>query len=223
MIIRSLIPVAMVFAAGAAGAADRVAITDFSSTVMEKGAPVGWDLTEKTGKADLALVVVDSVPAVWFKSAKTSYSLQKKVKVDLKKYPILSWKWRAVVLPAGGDFRKTKTDDQAAQLVVAFSKTKGIAYIWDSGAPEGAMESTHPAPFFTVKVVVVRSGPAELGKWVEETRNVYEDYRKMYGSEPSTVSAMRLQINSQHTKTSGESYFGDVAFTAAPDPVPAAK
>jgi len=214
---------ALLFAPAPAGADDRIVIADFGSTVMENGAPTGWELKEKTGKADLAVVVEDSVPAVRFRSAKTSFSLQKKVQVDLAKHPVLEWRWKVTELPLGGDFRRTKTDDQAAQLFVVFSKTKAIDYIWDTTAPEGLMKSITPAPFFIVKVIVVRSGPAELGKWINESRNVYEDYRKMFGSEPSTVSAMRLQINSQHTGTSGISYFAGVAFTAAPDPVPAAK
>jgi hypothetical protein len=74
------------------------------------------------------------------------------------------------------------------------------------------MESTSPVPFMTVKVVVVRSGPAELGRWIAETRNVYEDFKKFFGDEPPPVKGMRLQINSQHTRTSAESYFGDVVF-----------
>jgi hypothetical protein len=61
-------------------------------------------------------------------------------------------------------------------------------------------------------VVVVRSGPAELGKWIAETRNVYEDYKKLFGNEPPLVKGMRFQINSQHTGTSAESYFANVVF-----------
>ena len=34
-------------------------------------------------------------------------------------------------------------------------------------------------------------------------------------AEPSPVSGVRLQINSQHTGTSAESYFADVAFERA--------
>jgi len=41
---------------------------------------------------------------------------------------------------------------------------------------------------------------------------VYEDYKKLYGDEPPVVKGMRFQINSQHTKTSAESYFADVVF-----------
>jgi len=193
-------------------AGDSMVITDFSSPVGASGVPAGWELKEKNGKADFAVVKDGDVAAARFRSANTSFSLQKDVKVDLKQYPLLMWKWKVTRLPAGGDFRKSKTDDQAAQLFVAFSKTRAIVYIWDTSAPAGLMEDTSPVPFMTVMVVVVRSGPAELGKWVAETRNVYEDYKKLFGAEPPAVSGMRLQINSQHTKTSAESYFADVLF-----------
>jgi hypothetical protein len=192
-------------------AEDRIVIADFSSAVGA-GVPAGWELKEKSGKADFAVVKEGDIAAGRFRSIDSSFSLQKEVKVDLKQFPWLAWQWKVIRLPVGGDFRKSKTDDQAAQLFVAFSKTKAIVYIWDTTAPAGLMQDTSPVPFMTVKVVVLRSGPAELGKWITEARNVYEDYKKMYGSEPPAVSGIRLQSNSQHTGTSGECYFADVMF-----------
>jgi hypothetical protein len=203
---------AVVLTASLAGADDRLVIADFSAGVDAAGVPKGWQVKEKSGKADLKVVKDGDVHAVLFRSADTSFSLQKEVKVNIKQYPVLSWKWKAVKQPTGGDFRRSKTDDQAAQLFLGFTKTRAIVYIWDTTAPQGLMESTSPVPFMTVKVVVVRSGPAELGKWITETRNVYEDYKKFYGDEPPTVSGVRLQINSQHTGTSAESLFADVEF-----------
>ena len=64
----------------------------------------------------------------------------------------------------------------------------------------------------TVKAIVVRSGPGETGKWITETRNAYEDYKTLFGQEPPRVAGVRIQINSQHTETSGESFFADVLF-----------
>jgi hypothetical protein len=197
-----------------AWADDQIVVTDFSLGVNAKGVPNGWELKENSGKADFSIVTDDSLHALLLRSVSTSFSFQKEVKVDIKQYPILSWKWKVTTLPKGGDFRKSKTDDQAAQLFLAFSKSKAIVYIWDTTAPEGLMEDA-PAPFFmTIKAVVVRSGPAELGKWITETRNVYEDYKKLYGDSDKApvVSGTRLQINSQHTKSSAESYFADVVF-----------
>jgi hypothetical protein len=211
MFIVAMFCLSLLFAPPAA-AVDRVVIADFSSGLGDLGAPTGWQVTEKSGKADYAVVQDGGEHALLLRSAKTSFCLQKKVNVNLKQYPVLSWKWKVTKLPKDGDFRRSGTDDQAAQLFLAVTRTEAIVYIWDTSAPQGLMESTSPVPFMTVKVVVVRSGPAELGKWVVETRNVYEDYKKLYGVEPPPVAGVRLQINSQHTKTSAESLFADVGF-----------
>jgi hypothetical protein len=208
----SVIASAILLVSFAVWAEDSLMVADFSSAAPGSVVPAGWELKEKSGKADFAVVKDGEIPAVRLRSNNASFSLQKEVKVDLKQFPILTWKWKVAKLPVGGDFRKSKTDDQAAQLFVAFTKTKSIVYIWDTSAPQGLMEDTTPVPFMHVKVVVVRSGPAEAGKWISETRNVYEDFKKLFGDEPPAVSGMRLQINSQHTGTSAESYFADVAF-----------
>jgi hypothetical protein len=212
-IILNALAVSFLFLSSVAGAVDdRRVIADFSASVGEKGVPQGWKLEKKYGKADFAVVRDGDLNAVRFRSSNTSFSLQKEVSVDLKKFPLLTWKWKVTKLPVGGDFRRSKTDDQAAQLFLAFSKTKAIVYIWDTTAPQGTMGNA-AAPFFmSIKVVVVRSGAADTGKWLTEVRNVYDDYKKLFGDEPAEVAGVRLQINSQHTGTSAESYFADVVF-----------
>ena len=197
-----------------AGADDRVVVGDFSRGADARGVPEAWELAEKTGHASLALAKVDGLNALVMRSADTSFAIQKHVKVDLKQYPILTWKWKVLKLPAGGDFRKAKTDDQAAQLFLALSRTKAIVYLWDTTAPQGLTAEALAPPPMRIKVVVMRSGPSQTGRWITETRNVYQDYRKLFGGgdKASVVSAMRIQINSQHTKTSAESCFADLVF-----------
>jgi hypothetical protein len=187
-------------------------IADFSNGVDEKGVPLGWELTEKTGKADFSIINDYGIDALHLRSRDTSYAFQKKLNVDTQQYPILTWKWKVKKLPEGGDFRKSSTDDQAAQLYIAFSNRKVIAYIWDTCAPQGLMEDACALPFIKIKAIVIRSGPEEIGTWITETRNVYEDYLKLFGKEPPQVAGIRIQINSQHTETSGESFFADVRF-----------
>lgn len=206
---------AVLLFSGVARAGDSIVIADFSSGVDAKGVPKDWQLKEKSGKADFAVVKDGAIHALRLRSAKTSFSIQKEVKIDLKQFPVLTWKWKVTKLPAGGDFRKSGTDDQAAQLFLAFSKTRAIVYIWDTTAPQGLIGDAAAPPFMTIKAVVVESGKAETGKWITESRNVYEDYKKIFGKEPRPVSGIRFQINSQHTKTSAESYFGDVTFEKA--------
>jgi hypothetical protein len=195
-------------------ATENLIVGDFSLGVDARGIPNGWQLKEKSGRADFSIVKVEGVHALQLRSSATSFSFQREVKADLSQYPILSWKWKVTKLPEGGDFRRSKTDDQAAQLFVAFSRTQTIVYVWDTSAPQGFVGNALSPPYMSIKVVVVRSTPAQAGQWLTETRNVYEDYKKLFGetATPPTVAGMRIQINSQHTKSSAESYFADVMF-----------
>lgn len=196
---------------GPVSAGNRYVVADFSSGAL----PAGWEIKERTGRANVAFVRDEGIPAVRLISAASSFSLQKEVLIDLTKYPVLSWKWKVTKLPAGGDYRKSAGDDQAAQLFLAFSKTRALVYLWDTSAPAGSMGNA-AAPFFmSVKAIVVRSGTADAGKWISETRNVAEDYRAAFQEEPGPVAGIRLQINSQHTRTAAESWFADVAFSKA--------
>jgi Fe-S cluster assembly scaffold protein SufB len=74
-----------------------------------------------------------------------------------------------------------------------------------------------PSPALrSVKAVVVRSGETNKGAWITETRNVREDYKRLFGEEAEKVVGVRIQINSQHTKSQAESFWRSVTFKAAP-------
>jgi len=195
-----------------AWASERVIVADFSSDLGNGGHPSGWQLREKTGKADYTVIQDGGISALRLRSEETSFALQKAVDIDPLLYPVLSWKWKVTRLPDGGDFRKSNADDQAAQIFLAFSNRKTIAYLWDTTAPAGSVENASGIPFVSVKAIVVRSGPNDAGRWITETRNVLEDYKALYGDEPPVLAGIRIQINSQHTATSGESFFADVVF-----------
>jgi hypothetical protein len=120
-------------------------------------------------------------------------------------------------IPAGGDVRKKNTDDQAAQIYVVFPKfpsqinSRMLGYIWDTGAPAGS--EVISAKLSTTRYIVLKSGAGELGKWFSEKRNVYEDYKRLFNEEPPKVGSVALMIDSDDTKTSAESFFGDIYFS----------
>ena len=51
----------------------------------------------------------------------------------------------------------------------------------------------------TVTFVVVRSGSAELGKWLMERRNVAEDYTKIFGESPDNPRVITISSDSNDT------------------------
>jgi len=189
-------------------------LVDFSTE--RETVPKGWELSVNTGEAQLQLVQDSGKQALQMRSDQASFALQKKVRIGLQELPYLVWQWKVTELPKGGDFRRSRTDDQAAQLIVAFSSSQFLAYIWDSTAPKGTLASA-PAPLFKkIFAMVMQSGTPGLGTWITERRNVLEDYKQAFGEEPEALEGIRIQINSQHTQSRAESYWHSITLTAKP-------
>ena len=67
-----------------------------------------------------------------------------------------------------------------------------------------------------MRYFVLQSGTGKLDQWTWETRNVYEDYKKLFGEEPTEVGGVLLYINTQHTQSSAEIEYGDLFFSSQP-------
>ena len=204
-------------ASAVAGDGNIVMIDKFSGQKDEKGVPLGWELEKKEGKSDIRIEHGGDNFYLHFISQRSSFGVKKKVEFRIQDFPILNWKWKAGKLPKGGDVREKSTDDQAAQVYIAFPKfpatvnTRIIGYIWDNEAPKG---STVTSKWWSkLKCIVLRDKTDKLNQWFKERRNVYEDYKMLFGEEPPEVGGISLYINSQHTKSSAESCFDDVYFT----------
>ncbi len=190
-------------------------VGDFSHE-LKSGLPPGWQLVKRFGSPDIRSLRDGTIAAIAMRSSNTSYGLQKRLGVDLGAYPELTWKWRVDALPAGGDFRRGPVDDQAAQLYIAFSLTRVIGYIWDTSAPAGTIGDVQGTPpLVRARVIVLRSGIADSGRWLTEKRDLVADYRLAFGEEPPKKAiGIRLHINSQHTGGTAACAFADLAFKA---------
>jgi hypothetical protein len=119
-------------------------------------------------------------------------------------------------LPKGGNSCKKATDDQAVQVFVAWPRfpeavrSRIIGYVWDSTLPVGTICKSEKSG--TVTYIVLRSGSAELGKWVTERRNVMEDYRKVYNDELEPPGAVSIAIDSNDTQSTAEAFVGPILF-----------
>jgi hypothetical protein len=216
---RLLVPLIVLLAVTAAWAAD-VIVEDWSKyAVGTRGVPAGWE-KQRWGSPGYDFEIIDNggTKVLHLRSRDEGSTISKDIKgtVDLKETPILEWSWRVITLPRGGDSRVKALDDQAAQVFVVWPRfpeavrSRIIGYVWDSTAPVGTIVKSEKTG--TVTYVVLRSGRAELGKWVTERRNVREDFRKIYGEEPDNPGALSISIDSNDTKSTAESYVGSILF-----------
>jgi hypothetical protein len=216
----ALVAAAIVIVAPAPAAdSPTVVIEDWSKQPDGRtGIPDGWTgQSWGSPKYDFRIQTQNGRKVLHLKSEGDSSAIAKEVKVDAKTWPILQWSWQAVKLPKGGDARKSATDDEAAQIYVLFPRfpsavrSRIISYIWDTTAPVGSVFKSEKTGLVTY--IVVRSGPADLGKWLTESRNVLEDYKKIYGEAPTEdVGGISILIDSNDTRSAAESYFGDILF-----------
>ncbi|TAL12397.1 MAG: DUF3047 domain-containing protein [Nitrospirae bacterium] len=237
----------LVLAAVPAGHADSPAVLEvgkFSAASEGHALPDGWKpLTfKKIDKQTVYSVVKDGeTTAVKAVSEASASGLTRAIKIDLKEYPILQWRWKVANVLKKGDVTRKEGDDYPARIYITFEydpkkagffeKAKyeavkawygryppsgAINYIWESTAPKGTVA---PNPFTgQVQMIVVESGAAGLNQWVSEERNVYEDYKKAFGEEPPMISGVAIMTDTDNTGEAATAYYGDIVFRKAPSP-----
>ena len=200
------------------GAPTTIIVGDFSKTTIVDGVPSGWEKKEDKGKLN-CLIEKDEQgkPVLHIKSNNASGGIHKVIEIDVKQYPYFTWKWKVIKIPPKGDVRKKGTDDQAGNIYVAFPggfpelvRSKIVSYLWDSNAPKGLM-TTSPKRGNT-KNIVVENGSEKLGEWITEKRNVYEDYKKLFGEEPPKTAKVSIWIDSDDTESEAEAFYDNLMF-----------
>ena len=112
--------------------------------------PDGWQLKVNHGTPNVTVIGEPSSRVLRFRSEKSSFALERGVEVDIDRFPYLTWSWKVSELPAGGDLRRSGTDDQAAQVLVLFADRRILSYLWDSSAPRGMWQTTAGFPKPTI-------------------------------------------------------------------------
>ncbi|MDR8392932.1 DUF3047 domain-containing protein [Aliifodinibius sp. S!AR15-10] len=158
-----------------------------------------------------------------------------KVDIDPSEYPVIEWRWRVDNIVEGGDVTKKSGDDYAARIYVTFDYDKAnlgftdwikymfiktftsyniplraINYIWANDTEKSRIV---PNPFTDwVQMVVVRNGSDKRRTWITETRNILEDYRKIWGEDPPRISGVAIMTDTDNTGGEAVAWYGDIVF-----------
>lgn len=195
--------------AGVAAAGLSIVIDDF-----ENGLDPGWEVKEFKGRTYYAVVHDDDASHVLKAQSRDAASgLIFRKEYSLHDFPVLAWRWKVGNILDKGDETKKEGDDYAARVYVIFPhwffpRTKSINYIWANKLPKGRHV---PNPFAGNAVMVaVESGRENVGRWMTERRNVYEDYRAIFGEEPPRVGAIAVMTDTDNTGGSATAWYDDI-------------
>jgi len=225
-----------------ARAMNLLVVGNFSRFIPGKSLPDGWKplafrkIERHTGYTWIKVGDIGVIKAV---SRESASGLIREMTIDPEKYPVIKWRWKVTGIYKKGDVTKKSGDDFPARIYITFAYNpkkvgffermkfsaikllygeyppgSAITYIWANKLPKQAVVDN---PYTgRIKMIAVESGKENLNTWIDEKRNIYEDYIKAFGKKPPLISGVAIMTDSDNTGESTVSYYGDIVFEPAP-------
>ncbi len=204
----------------------------------ETGIPDEWkieQLDQRVPPTRYALRLWDGVMAIEATAHKSMALLGRTLAVDLQKTPILCWQWRVDAPIASADMTRKAGDDYAARVYLTFevpperlsfgTRTKlalartiygdqvpdaALNYIWDNRHPVGTLQDN--AYTDRARMLVLRSGAGDAGRWVVERRNVGQDMQRAFGDLGARLSGLAIASDTDNTGEDAHAGFANFRF-----------
>jgi DUF3047 family protein len=106
----------------------------------------------------------------------------------------LSWRWRALTLPRGGDECAEGKGDSAGSVYVGWRRGLrwyGLKYSWSAVGKKGAVCDRRNNPFIAGATIILESG-GPLNTWVEESIDLDAEFRKYFEGGDARASIPEL-------------------------------
>lgn len=218
-------------------------IAPFSSMPPGSELPAGWErvtLPRLTAPA-IALVEDSGTTVLRMLSVNAAGSAAHRLAADAARTPILSWRWKIDRVVEKADLARKDGDDYAARVYVSFDAppaslplaqrariavakllygadlpAAALCYVWDNTHAPG---TTAWNPYSDrVRMIVLRSGGAEAGRWKSESRDLEADYRAAFGAVAAVppISGVAASVDTDQTGESVTAWFGDFRLEARP-------
>jgi hypothetical protein len=184
---------------------------------FSQGDLTGWKEKSFIGHTAYTLVNNDNRTVLQAVTCSAASGLIREIDIDLNKTPYLNWSWKIDNIYQGNNERSKKGDDYPARIYVVVSgnlffwRTKAINYVWSSNQPVGSTWDN--AYTDNAKMIAVRSGNAERGRWVSEKRNIREDLKRLFGKEIDEINAIAIMSDSDNTGQQAIANYGDIFFS----------
>lgn len=211
-----------------------------SSQYYDRGKiPTGWKLRKRFGYpkgARAEWVVEEGIHAIRLHSKAALTFLEKTVNIDIREFPMVTWRWKVENILKGIDERTRVGDDHPIRIFFVFEADSSKQSFWFRlkrfiyldrihGHPMGGrfteyLWSSHLVPGDIIndpgkpwqKLMVVEGGSRNIGKWLTYKRDLYEDFKKLYGEEPRPLIFIGILNDMDQTGQEAVSYIADLMF-----------
>lgn len=194
--------------ASVVGRTEELAVSQFALKGL-----ADWSPKIFKGKTEYELVRENDRTFIKATSHGAASGLVREIEFNPAEYRHLHWSWKIDNTVVGGDERTKAGDDYAARLYIVFPgnffwQTRAINYIWANQLPKGdSIPNSYTA---RAMMVAVESGPSLAGRWVEEERDIWSDYKRLFGEEPKQAGAIAIMTDTDNTGNSAMAWYGEI-------------
>jgi hypothetical protein len=211
----------------------------FSLTTIGETAPPAWEpwvLSRFLAQTKYRIVDHEGERVLQADANVSASGLLQPLALAAEEYSQLHWRWKVPRLIAGADNASSSFDDSPVRIIVAFDGDKSkfdfedsalartvklfsgrempyatIQYIWENKLPKETVLDN--AKTSRAKMLVVESGPEQLGKWTYFHRNVQQDFQRLFGEPAGSIIFVGVMTDSNATGSKTSAYYGDIRFS----------
>ena len=146
---------------------------------------------------------------------RSSSGLYTKMDLDGRSLTNVQWIWRVDAIQPSADLRKLAKEDAGATIFFIFGEPSfmhrdvpTLAYVW-SATPVADGTILNSARFDSLRYINLH-GASAVGTWKSEARNVAQDYRSAFGTEPDTLRYIAILNDNDQTGEPCSALFGPI-------------
>lgn len=179
-------------------------------------------------------VRLDGREAVFSESDSAASMLRQQLRVEPSDLGKLGFSWKVPMMIAGADMTQRDSDDSPVRVLLAFEGDRSrfsaknamlselalaltgeplpyatLMYVWGThSAPESVVINPRTD---RIRKLVLESGPARLGRWLDYERDIRADYEKAFGEAPGALVGIAIMTDSDNTRQKAKAWYGPVS------------
>ncbi|RYF16689.1 MAG: DUF3047 domain-containing protein [Comamonadaceae bacterium] len=178
---------------------------------------------------------LDGRDAVHVRADASASMLRQAVRIEPAQLGRLRFSWKVPALIAHADLAVRDKDDAPVRIVLAFEGDRSrfsrrdaalaelvrsvmgeempyatLMYVWCNERPPGTVIRSPRTD--RVRKLVVESGPARLGTWLDYERDVRADFQRVFGEKPGALVGVAIMTDSDNTRSRTQAWYGPLRF-----------
>jgi len=221
----SLVQVLVIVAAAAAQAGEYVINEQFNS--LDDWEPITFPKIDR--HSTYTIITKEEGPVLAAGSSGSASGIRHITEFNVYDYPVLRWRWKVDTVYEKGNVEEKSGDDYPLRVYVMFrydpakasfgervqyglAKTlygvyppkSSLNYIW---ANRAHAKRIYPSLYTDrARMIILRAGKEETGRWLVEQVDIIDDYREAFGELPPEKASIAIMNDSDNTGEEAVSY-----------------